>query len=201
MSTEAESPLAAWIEAWFVEHDDGEFTCADRPAPQLVEAEASAGHRILYTTKPRLLLYAPSGPPPGRAFDVFGRYGLPPREDALSLQRFAGARQVEFLGDLDPVDLCIFAWLRARLAPTPLVHLGLGDRFLTPCGAPPDHLQIACSSAERECLAELLPRMPDLSEIVGPRSLERLKQGRKLELEAIFCAGWVEPQKLLSPTD
>ena len=35
-----------------------------------------------------------------------------------------------FLGDMDPADLMIFAWLREFLRPKSIVHLGVNDQYI-----------------------------------------------------------------------
>jgi hypothetical protein len=96
------------IEAWFRAHEDGEF-CLSPSSPLSVAADART---IVYTTKHQCLprikdlsrLQAPMA--------VVGRYGLPVQVD-LSLMRRSSQVPI-FVGDCDPPDILVFAWLREQ---------------------------------------------------------------------------------------
>lgn len=121
---------ASLIEAWFERHDgDGEFARHGRMLPYTFVAPASDASTIVYTTKPAAVLAAVGDklPPP---LGIVGRRGLPGASDPAWIRCLVGEGELRFLGDLDPVDLMVFAWLRWRLHPTPVAYLGVGDACL-----------------------------------------------------------------------
>lgn len=100
-----------------------------------------------------------------------------------------------FVGDLDPLDLTIFMMIRdaLRSSRTPDrwgAHYGgvddrwlaLGDRYRRQ-GKRLDAALLHMESLEREHFQWVEELIPELDELVGPRSLEILQSGRKLELE------------------
>jgi len=94
-----------------------------------------------------------------------------------------------YLGDLDPPDLMIFAWLREKLLPKPIRNLGISDAYLTHLNAvlPPTFV-MQCSPSERRALKVLRKVFPDLAETVGAVAAQLLREGRKIELEAVVSA-------------
>lgn len=62
---------------------------------------------------------------------MIGRYGLPNQDDVHWLSALVGSRGLLFLGDMDPVDLMIFAWLRGHLRRSHIEYLGVSDAFLS----------------------------------------------------------------------
>jgi hypothetical protein len=179
---------AALIEAWFAEHDgDGEF---QKPSPAVafsVIVPSSSAGRIVYTTKPRVVsTVIEQSEVPGE-LGMVGRYGLPGEADARWLSGMVGPGGLSFLGDMDPVDLMIFFWLRERLSPGRIGYSGLNDALLDALGiVSTDLVAIPLAPSERRAIAFLRGLFPDLRETVGPRCAQILEQGRKIELEVML---------------
>jgi hypothetical protein len=155
---------------------------------------------ILYATKPSPVALAIDAAFDGSTFGMIGRYGLPSPADALWIRDFVGERELVFLGDMDPSDLMIFAWLRANLAPARVTHLGVSDKYIADLKVVlPESFTLDLSPSERQSLPLLNAVFGDLTEIVGPKCADLLEQGRKIELDAIVSS---KPRtaSLLPPT-
>jgi hypothetical protein len=210
-------PSAA-IERYFAARDnDGDFVSSDPETPYKFWPSPTGG-RLVYSTKPaaarRILSESFAKPPgtvpilrsprtavssvePSKTGDcpllpgggLIGRYGLPCATDVDSVRKLTGRRKILFLGDLDPSDLLIFAWLRARLGPRRIEYLGIGDRLLNERAIViPDSYWIKLSRSERRSLPVLNEAFPDFRDVAGPHCAAELDNGRKLELEAIVSA-------------
>ena len=120
---------------------------------------------------------------------MIGHYGLPRPSDVLWIERVALSNELFYLGDLDPPDLMIFAWLREKFFPKPIRHLGISDAYLTQLRAvlPPTFV-MQCSPSERRALPVLRKVFPDLAETIGAGAAQLLMEGRKIELEAVVSA-------------
>ncbi|HVC95489.1 MAG TPA: hypothetical protein VND64_17470 [Pirellulales bacterium] len=131
------------IEKWFADHEDGNFAPPTPSEPFWVVRTTSNSARMIYTTKSTWIRAAfENSEFVDRAGLVF-RCGLPVAADVPWLLDVVGRRELFFLGDLDPPDLMIFAWLRNRLAPAPIVHLGVNDWLLARIDAElPEHFQL-----------------------------------------------------------
>lgn len=109
-----QSNTATLIEAWFTEHNqDGEFVWDGRAVPYSIVGPSSHVERMVLTTKPLIVSIAI-----GKASErvgMIGRYGLPQVSDLSWIRSIVGQRPLLFLGDMDPVDLMVFAWLRIHL--------------------------------------------------------------------------------------
>ena len=68
--------------------------------------------RVLFTTKPAIVSTVIEKCDAARDFGMIGRYGLPSVADLPWIRTMVGSRELFFLGDMDPVDLMVFAWLR-----------------------------------------------------------------------------------------
>ena len=177
------------IEKWFSDHDgDGEFALHKRAVPySVIGPTATAGGEILFTTKPTVVLADISDEDVGDGFALVGGYGLPRFADVHWIRTLAGTGKLSFLGDMDPVDLLIYAWLRRRLHPLDIAFRGIGDAFLRAMATNLDALpQIALAPSEQESLALLWQVFPDAGETVGLQCIKRLEDGFKLELEAVL---------------
>ena len=179
------SNIASQIERWFDAHHDGEFTCLPQTAPYTLIAPAN-GARLIYTTKPPTILEAITRIEPVPQVGLLGRYGLPATGDAAWIVRLVEGRPLWFLGDLDPPDLLVFAWLRAKLGPERIQFAGIRDELLSAAsftaGSPE---RIALSASEVEALVPMDRLLPDLGTLVGPHCEELLRAGEKLELEGL----------------
>jgi hypothetical protein len=117
------------------------------------------------------------------------RFGLPREEDIAWLREFIGKRQLSFLGDLDPLDVMIFAWLRQRLAPVEVVHHGINDSLIAALDVVmPNGYRIQLNSTEAAAVAELDELIPDIHDVLGPVCFRVLNEGYKIELEAVMTA-------------
>jgi hypothetical protein len=184
------SNQAKLIEQWFTEYsEDGDFVCEGRPAPYTVIAPAKARGRIVFTTNPDFAAAAISGSSEFASIGVIGRYGLPCRFDLAWIRDVAAKHELFFLGDMDPPDLMIFCWLRARLHPQRIAHLGINDAYLLQLQVQlPDSFILQCSRSERRSRPVLQKAFPDLSKTVGVNCARMLEQGRKIELPAVQSA-------------
>jgi hypothetical protein len=114
------------IEAWFVAHEDGEFVCCHRGQPFQVVGRSQESRCAIYTTKPQLILQLLDGVVNDAVqCGLIGRYGLPNDLGAGSVLSLLYDLDVHFIGDMDPVDLMIFAWLRVY----PETRLGIKPSF------------------------------------------------------------------------
>jgi hypothetical protein len=176
--------LTDLIEAWFAEHDDGEFVSDIRAHPYSVIGPASDEGRIIFATKPHIVSAAMYDGQILDEFGMIGRGGLPSQTDLHWISRVIGPREVLFLGDMDPVDLVVFAWLRAGLHPTHVTFVGVNDAFVKAVKISSiKTLWFPCDPSEQQSLPLLKRVLPDLSETVGKNCARMLERGQKLELD------------------
>ena len=117
---------------------------------------------------------------------IVGRYGLPSRADAGWISKLVGRRFLFFVGDMDPVELMVFAWLRKRLRVKDLSYLGVSDTLLQRVHANPSELPcIPLSLSEQKSLGFLEGVFSDFRDVVGKECTGVLKRGHKIELEAV----------------
>lgn len=166
--------------------ESGEFVSLPRDASYHVIAAVVAPTKLLYMTKmsafrAKLLPALPLD------CSVVSRYGLPASHDVSKLGRLSVSLPISFLGDLDPVDLLNFAWLRAKF-PAGKVHLaGIRDRLLQEL-TPAEKTQclIDFDPSEVDAMPLLYEVLPDLADLIGPESYELIKSHRKIELEGLI---------------
>jgi hypothetical protein len=173
------------LRRWFSDLQDGEFVAFDSSFPYEFVAPANDDGVLLYCTKPRTVL---SMFKPVIAADVgmMGRPGLPDRRDMTFLRRMIERSPVVFLGDLDPPDLLIYAWMRSQLPD--LRYFGIGDRFFQAVGAPPNEtLLISHSSSERDAMKAFSSVFDEMKGVVGPTCAAILDRERKIEIEGAYC--------------
>jgi len=90
-------------------------------------------------------------------------------------------REVIFVGDADPVDLLVFAWLREHLSTE---WFGVSDRFLLAQGMRfRPRVQIPLASSEQETIEQLGRFCPDYRMLLGKECSALLDAGMKIELE------------------
>ncbi len=181
----------ALIEEWFagLRDVDGDFVCYERDWPFSVIGPAGSNGRVIFTTKPRPLSAAMEECAAIKQFGLIGRYGLPRKGDLGWIRKVVGSREILFLGDMDPPDLMIFAWLRARLHPKRVTHLGISDAYLAAADCiVSDSFTIPLSTSEQRSLVVLKKVLPDLRKILGPECHGLLAKHRKVELEAVVSA-------------
>lgn len=182
------------VAGWFRAHaDDGEFVSPGDDVPWLLVPPEPRGDRWLYCTKPQWMQRCLSGAPPFDRLGIVARHGLPSPRGLAGLSRLAGRGRLLFVGDLDPPDLMIFAFLRDMLREADVRHLGIGARFAESFGlawgsAP----WMPLSPSERAALDVLRAALPDLPEVVGPEATRQLAAGCKLELDGVAtsAAAW-----------
>ncbi|HVA47165.1 MAG TPA: hypothetical protein VNH11_12425 [Pirellulales bacterium] len=181
---------AKLIEQWFTEYSqDGDFVYEGRPLPYTVMAPAKARGRIVFATKPGYAAQAIYESSEYASIGLIGRYGLPCRFDLAWIRDVAAKHQLFFLGDMDHPDLMIFCWLRARLHPKRIEHLGVNDAYLHQLQVQlPDSFIMRCSRSERRSLPVLQKAFPDLCKTVGVNCARMLEQGQKIELDAVKSA-------------
>jgi hypothetical protein len=181
---------AKLIEAWFAEHsEDGEFVCGAGRAPYSVIGPPSSVARMIFTTKPTIVSMAIESRELPAQFGMVGRYGLPSDADVGWVCDVIGPRALLFLGDMDPVDLMVFAWLRARVHPRRITYLGVSDDFIDALGiSSTESLSAPCAPSEQKSLAFLTSVFPDFRETVGCKCARVLTQGQKVELDAVVSA-------------
>lgn len=179
--------VASLIGSWFVNHmDDGEFQRCERRVPYTVVGPSEMANPIIYVTKPVIMSRVFEDFPDVCKFGMLGRCGLPSDTDVGWFNTLLGAHPTLFLGDMDPVDLLIFAWLRASLHPKDVKYVGINDCLVRSVVVDsPDLLILPCTASERQSLELLEAVLPDLDHCIGSQSLAILKRGGKLEIEGL----------------
>lgn len=190
---EGSSPCT--IRRWFAECDDGDFSLPTRDSPYLVVPPSGGSARVLYSTKPQCVLALLSRMPSGFPGGLVGRCGLPDEDDLPWLRLWADRQRLLFLGDADPCDLLIYAWLRSRLD---ITYCGLSDSLLHRIGV---NLDDACiipqESSEMAAVRLVTEHLPDLAALVGERCAEIIRSGRKIEVELLVSKATISPDSVL----
>lgn len=175
------------IREWFAEHDgNGEFVSGIKAFPySVIGSTDSAGH-IIFTTKPTIVSAIIHNCETAQDFGMVGRYGLPDASDLHWIRKMIGLRPLLFFGDMDPVDLMVFAWLRANLHSKCVTHLGVNDAFLKSLNiSSVKTLSSPCAPSELKSLVLLKKVLPYLREVVGQKCNKMLEKGYKIELDMI----------------
>jgi hypothetical protein len=177
------------IEEWY-DHfgEDVEFVrCGRAEAFSVVgPSQTEANPIYVYATKPHCILAAKREYPEFDAVGLISRTGLPSTDDVGWIRNLLAQRELVFLGDMDPVDLLVFAWLRAYLDHSQVTHLGVSDSYLNQLGIElPESFIISCAPSEKQSLSFLESVLPDYRALVGPDCATLLDDGRKIELEAV----------------
>lgn len=185
------------VRNWFVDHDgDGDFAISPQDHPFSVVPPASTSPCILYTTKPRSVLVPFSHTSLGFPCGFIGRYGLPDDRDLDWLRFTAQGRALIYLGDADPPDLLVFAWLRAHLR---VLYRGLNDSLLAECGvALRDQISISQSGSEMAAMPLVRECLPDLGDLLGGECTAILNSGRKIEVEAMISFATAGPSAIVN---
>lgn len=189
----------AQIERLFYGSDEDEFVTLPREAPYCVVPPPTNESPILYCTKASFVLSCLDqlGISPFAEIGLVGRYGLPQPSDADWLGQMLEHRAVGFLGDLDAVDLLIFAWLGRQFPTARITYLGLGDDLLSAAGialAESSNLDQVASPEEQQQQSFVRTLLPELGSLIGQASDQKMKSGRKLELPAVFCQQVPDPE-------
>lgn len=177
--------LQTRIESIFKRYSDEEFVQHSRNVPIVLCPPAKLNGTLVYSTKPIVLLNA-LGPKIPKEIGIVGRYGLPNNTPSQFLKCMASEHSICYIGDMDSVDLLVFAWLRAELLPQPVRYIGMGrDNVVQNAG-----IRIALSKNEVSAFYFLQEVVPDLDKIIGAASFSVLESGHKIELE-----GWISGSK------
>lgn len=182
--------LPSTVDEWFERISEGsEFALNEKSFPYSVIGPISVDAPIVFTTKPACVLSSICVHPECGSVALIGRSGLPSRNDLSWLRSFVGKHRLFFLGDMDPVDLMVFTWLRENLKPTSIEHFGVNDSFIEKLNVQlPDSFIMSCAPSEISSLSCLAAVFPDFGSVVGDRCAALLNEGRKSELEAIVSA-------------
>jgi hypothetical protein len=167
------------IESWFYTHDDGDFVVLPSEYSSVQIGDLASAKTIVYTTKkhcvPRIKGLSRFGGP----IATIARYGLPLLSDLVLLRGLSQSRI--FIGDSDPPDLLIFAWLREHI---PIVWHGVSDDFLVHHGTRDmPSIRIVMSDSEVEACRHLPDLCPDYRQLLGPYCSSLLEGGFKIEVE------------------
>lgn len=178
------------IAAWFEKRDgDGEFVRNADLIPRANLDAVTDASRIIYTTKPRLFAAELPRVEAPLHRSVIGRYGLPTADDLRRISEIAADATIVFLGDLDPPDLLIYAWLRGHLHPRKITHAGVNDRLLAALRIVViDSMLVPAAPSEIDSLAFLKDAFPNCVDATGVACAQIIQRGFKLELEALVSA-------------
>lgn len=180
---------ARTIEAWFAANSDGEFIIGDEAGPYSVIAPRSKSAQIIFTTKASLVAAAIERSARRAELGMIARQGLPAEGDPDWFRAVVGAGELWFLGDMDPPDLMVFAWLRHRMPETQIAFLGVSEAYLSALQVDlPKSFIMQCTSSERRSTTTLAAVFPDFRQVIGPKYALLLDQGNKIELEAAASA-------------
>ena len=125
---------------------------------------------------------------------VVGRHGLPNESDINWLQSTADGRRLVFVGDADPCDLLVFAWMQSRID---IVHHGLNDSLLEQCGVSlNDRMTIAQSESKSAAMPLLSAFAPQFPTLLGPNCANLIQAGRKVELEVLASFATEQPDAI-----
>ena len=179
MSADSQN-LAAAIERWFREHEDGEFSIVPAEVPSARVGDRRTARTLIYTTKqcclPQLEVAEFAQP-----VAALGRYGLPRDADVAWIRGEGHEISRLFFGDADPPDLLVFAWLREHVS---IQWAGVSDEFLKVRGYDGDpHVQIRLADSESAAVTQLVHLCPDYRELLGKSCASLLERGLKIELE------------------
>lgn len=178
--------VASEILDWFNKHDDGEFVRLPATHPYSVAVLASEVRCVLYTTKPACVLAALEKENRIPAMRIVGRAGLPNGPDTAWLRELASGSPLVFLGDADPADLLVFAWLRLRM---PVSYAGVSDRLVQRLRVQvDDSLTVPLTDTEKAAVSLLAEVCPDYRLTTGGKCAAFLDQGRKIEIEAVLTS-------------
>lgn len=183
------------IRDWFAKHEnsDGDFYIPTSCHPFTFIPQKSNSDTVVYCTKQHCLLKLVHELGGNHSFGAILRSGLPSDDDAIWLYSEVESRRLLFLGDADPADLLIFAWLHERL---PIEYRGLSDELLIQCGVElRDNLTIQLSESEIAALPLVSHYLGDLTSQLGPWCSALLSSGRKIEVEALISFATCAPSE------
>ena len=182
MSMNQESPTrVVAIESWFHQQDDGGIVVTSRNVSPAVSGDLEHARTIVYTTKPHCLRHIQGISELSQPVASIGRYGLPGDGELKLLRGSTVPCRRLFLGDADPPDLLVFAWLREHV---PITWHGVSDDFLDRnVQRNREDIQIPLSPTESSALPLLPAVCPDYRALLGEYCASLLDRHLKIELE------------------
>jgi hypothetical protein len=163
--------------------DGGELTDSPSACPYSVVFPPTRFPAVVYTTKTHAASQLLASEDYEVATGLIGRYGLPRDEDLPGIASIFRDYAVYFLGDCDPFDLLVYAWLRQHLS---VRFLGTSDAVVSALGVDVDERITIPFPDEEQCAMSLVREVwPDFAKSVGPHCARLLDSNRKLELEAL----------------
>lgn len=172
------------IAEYFAFVDDGEFCPQDRFNGMTVDGNLEAASTIVYVSKPPCVSRLR---PPSNAANplvTVANYGIPTKRD-LSMLSDVNAKMY-FIGDADPPDLLLFAYLRNLL---PISWFGVSDGFLNTYET--RHLAwITCRQSDTELASHGMVEQfcSDYKELIGEYCATIFAAGHKIEIEGATVA-------------
>lgn len=164
--------------------DGGELTASTHGYPYSIIFPPAQAPTVVYTTKAHVARELLAWPGDEVSVGIIGRYGLTGIEDIPAIRGIIGDRPLFFLGDCDPFDLLVFAWVRQLL---PIRFLGTSDAVVSALGVRvTESITIALTDDEQRALSLVGEVFPDYATFVGPGCSELLGRNRKIELEALL---------------
>jgi hypothetical protein len=172
--------------------DPEEVAEADERVALLYRASLAPPSRIVFTTKNTMaeFLLGDVDEPLRDIVLVRASPMLPVYSRIVASELARVAVPLQFVGDLDPEDLCTFFTLREQLmsfgvTKSDISYLGIGDAWLSLCEASSVGRlpTLVFSRSEGRLLDLLYSNVEDFEDTVGRRSCALLQKGVKLELD------------------
>ena len=164
--------------------DGGELTASTHACPYSIIFPPEQARAVVYTTKAHVARELLACPGDEVSVGIIGRYGLTGSKDIPSIRGIVGDLPLYFLGDCDPFDLLVFAWVRQLL---PMRFLGTSDAVVSALGVRvTESITIELTDDEQRALSLVREVFPDYATFIGPGCSDLLGRNRKIELEALF---------------
>ena len=174
------------IENWFHRLDDGDFSAHPTGESSTRIGDGHSAATVVYTTKLHCLTRIVDLAILRQPVAAIGRYGLPVTDDLPFLRGPGQSVSRIFVGDADPPDLLVFAWLREHVS---ITWHGVNDDFLKRHGSiHRKGIQIPMAVSELETIPNLQRFCPDFRDLLGEYCSSILDRGFKIELEAALIA-------------
>lgn len=167
--------------------DSGEISDVPNWVPFSIVFPTRENSVVVYTTKVQAGPMFVKSPDGQIDVGVIARGGLPQPEHLDAIIKIVGGRKLFFLGDCDPFDLLVFAWLRQHLS---VHYLGISDIVLSAVGLRvEDSMTITLPDDELNAMSLVEEFLPNYARLIGPSCAELLARKRKIELEALVAYG------------
>ena len=167
------------IADWFRTHEDGEFCIVPPEQPLMSDGIWCEALTLLYAMKPFCLSRIRGLSELPQPISAMGGPGLPAYHELPHVPR--SVQKHIFVGDADPPDLMVYAWLREHLA---IEWYGVSDDFLIRHGTRiSERITIPLSDAERAAVTQLHRFCPDYRMLLGPSCAALIESGFKIEVE------------------